>query len=369
MGKQLKSFLGFFTDIGNFFKGHTVLGVDIGTSFIKIVEVSESRGKFSLQNYGILEKRASLEHQNQAIQTSSLKIEEKEVATILHALLKDMKPKTNIAICSIPPFASFITLIDLPLMSESETKQAIQFQAHRYIPFKLSDVLFDWMKVGEFDGERGGKIQRIMLIVIPNDIIAKYKKIFEWAGLKLEALEMESLALIRSVIKPEEGVIMAVDFGAESTAITIADNSRLEFVNQIDYGGSYLTKAISRSLELSERRAEELKKSRGLLARGADSELSTLTLPFLDVIIREVERTKETYEKKYKKSIQKVMCVGGGANLLGLEEYVGKQLHLPVIQAKPLVGVEYPLQIEPIVHQLQNNFAVSIGLAKRYYIQ
>jgi type IV pilus assembly protein PilM len=208
-----------------------------------------------------------------------------------------------------------------------------------------------------------------MLIVIPNDIIAKYKKIFEWAGLKLEALEMESLALIRSVIKPEEGVIMAVDFGAESTAITIADNSRLEFVNQIDYGGSYLTKAISRSLELSERRAEELKKSRGLLARGADSELSTLTLPFLDVIIREVERTKETYEEKYKKSIQKVMCVGGGANLLGLEEYVGKQLHLPVIQAKPLVGVEYPLQIEPIVHQLQNNFAVSIGLAKRYYIQ
>ncbi|MCP6720197.1 MAG: type IV pilus assembly protein PilM [Patescibacteria group bacterium] len=358
--------LGFFQDIFNFLKAGSVLGIDIGTTSIKVVEVSKKSGRFKLENYSILETRKYLEHPNQAIQTSSLKIDEEEVVELFRIILNELKPKSKTVLASMPAFSSFITPIDMPLLSTEETAKSVAFQAKQYIPLPVNEVSIDWLKVEEFESSRGGRLQRILLIGVPNEIIKKYKNIFKAADLRLITLEVENLSLVRT-LGSLDAVTMVVDIGAESTNTIITEKGVLKHSSQTDYGGIHLTQALSKSLGISTLRAEELKRRRGLLGSGGESELSTLILPFLDVIIQEVKYARDSYERRYSKKVEKLILVGGGANLLGIEKYFGNQMDLVITAPPTFANLEYNPELEPAVKGLARQLPVALGLAKKYF--
>lgn len=358
----------FFQDIGNFFKGGSVIGIDIGTASIHAVELSKKGDSFTLANYGILETKHYLEYSNQAIQTSSLKPVAKDVTRLLSLLLREMKPHTRLAVASLPLFSAFITVLDLPLIPKEETARAVLFQAQQYIPLPPKEVSVEWTKIEEFESQKGQKFQRILLIGVPNEVIERHKEIFKAAGLKLIAIEVESFALARAFRSFFTDIpVLLADIGAESTGITIVESGNVMHAEQTDYSGIYLTQALSKSLDISMLRAEELKRRRGLSAVGADSELSTLLLPFLDVIIQEIRHAKDAYARQYKKDVGKVMLAGGGANLIGVEKYVSSQLGIPIAHHPLLTGIKYPPSIEPAVRGLDNELGVAFGLAKKYF--
>lgn len=358
----------FFQDIGNFFKGGTVLGVDIGTASIKAVELTKKGDALRLVNYGILGTKRYLDHANQAIQTSSLKITEKETARLLGTLLREMRSKTRLAIASLPVFTAFTTVLDMPVLSREETAKAVRFQAQQYIPLPPSEVTIEWFTIGTATSERGQTYQRLLLAGTPNEVIATYKKIYKSAGLKLVAMEIETFSLLRALKRSftEEPTIVA-DIGAESTSVMVVRQGNVEHVEQTDYSGIYLTKALAKSLDISMTRAEELKRRRGISAAGADAELSTLLLPFLDVILQEVRHVKDAYERRYGLRVGKVMLVGGGANLIGIEKYFSSQIGLPLAHHTLLTGIGYPPELAPAAKPLENELAVAIGLAERYF--
>ena len=136
---------GFFNSITSSFKRESYLGVDIGTASIKAAEVIEEGGVARLKNYGILESQGHLERINNAIQTSSLKIVDKETSELLKHLVDEMKPSTNNAAGSLPAFSVFTSLLDIPVMSKEETAQAMQYQAKTFVPLPLKKGL-TWQK-------------------------------------------------------------------------------------------------------------------------------------------------------------------------------------------------------------------------------
>ncbi len=360
-------FTDFFRDIGNFFRSGTVLGVDIGTASVKCAELGVTQERLKLLNYGILESKEYLIHPNRAIQTSSLSISESDAAALLKAALLEMKPKAKIAVGSIPAFAAFTTVLDMPLLSKEETTKAVLFQAPQHIPLPIKEVALDWMKVDEFDTPERTRYQRIFLIAIPEAIIRSYKTIFRNAGLQLIALEVDGLALTRGLFPTGTPPALLIDLGAETTNMFVIEGQNVQYAGESDYGGIYLTQAIGRSLGITPMRAEELKRRKGLLKGGAESELSTLTLPYLDVILQEVSHVREVYERRYAKKVERIMLVGGAANLLGIEKYFSAETGLPAVSPNAFRGMEYDLRLEPVVRELQNELPVAIGLAKRYF--
>ena len=353
------------------FGSRCYLGVDIGTTSIKIAEIAKAKSsdtgpKFKLTNYGLLETYSHLERVNSAIQASGLKIVEKEAASLLKMLLEKSNFKCREAVASLPPFAAFITLMEMPQMPEADMEQAMKFQIQQNIPMSLEEVAIDWMKVGMIEDKRGFNQQQILLIAISKEQINSYRNIFKLAGLQLKALEIENLALIRALISPGSPPTLIVDIGGRSTNIVIFDKNSLKHSAQTDFAGGVLKQAISKGLNISSRRAEELKKQKGLLGGGGPFELSTLTLPFLDVIIKEVKRVKESYEKNFPDaSIQHLMLAGGGANMLGIAQYFEREMNLPAVVATPFSQIDYPIQIEPLAKELRALLAVAIGLGMR----
>jgi len=364
IGNQLSEF---FLDVFNFFKGRSILGVDIGTSSIKIAELTEAKGKLILNNYGILETKEYLNHPNKALQTSSLPIDEVATSKHLKILLNEIKPKSNLAIASIPAFASFSTVLDMPLMSEVEIGKAVMFQAPQYIPLQPTEALIDWIKVDEFNLSSNQKYLHILVMGISKKLVEAYKKIFKDAGLRLIFLEFDGLALVRSLIDKTDKDTLIVDIGAEETEIFIVKDGNLAYTGGTSYSGIHLTQTIARSLGISSLRAESLKRKKGTADVNNDIELAGLTLPFLDVIIQEVSHTADVYKRRYGKIIERIMVVGGGANLIGISKYFAQQTGL--LEAKPNVfrKVGYNLSLEPIVRNLNNELALAIGLAEKYF--
>jgi len=361
-------FLMAFNFFQNLFGKHSYLGVDIGTTSIKFVELRKTQALPELVNYGLLESYGHLERLNDAIQTSTLKVQDEATSKLLKIMLKNSGVSTKDVVAAVPAFSAFVTLLEMPMMSEKDTSKTMQFQAKQYIPLPISAVAIDWVKLGEHTDAKGNKVQQVLLVSIPNEHIQKYKNIFSQAGLNLIALEVEGMSIARALTTGIAKTTLIIDIGSRSTSIVIARDGFLRFAGQTDFAGGSLTQTISAGLNIRVRRAEDLKKQRGLKGTGGEYELSTLMLPILDVIINEVRRVKDNYEKEYNDTVAQIMVSGGGANLLGILPYIQEQLNLPVLKANPFLRVQYGSDIEPLVAELGPEFSVAIGLGiKSFY--
>lgn len=358
-----------FNFLRNLFPSRSFLGVDIGTTSIKLIELEKADGLPELLNYAFLESYGHLERLNDAIQTSTLKMLDRETSELLKILIKNSGVKSRNVVASIPAFSSFTALVELPMMPEKDTAQAMQFQAKQFIPLPISAVTIDWLRVGERKDAKGNSLQQILLVSVPNDQIQKYKLIFKSAGLNLTALEIEGLSEARALTGDSDKLTLLIDIGARSTAISIARGGLLKFAGQTDFASGSLTQTIASGLNIRVRRAEDLKKQKGLKSTGSDYELSTLMLPILDVIISEARRIKDNYEKGYGEKIERIVLSGGGSNLQGLANYIQHELGLPTTKANPFSNIKYDPQIEPLVAELGPEFSVAIGLGIRAFIK
>jgi len=343
------------------FLSRSTLGVDIGTASIKIVEIAKSLPKPKLKNYGILRSRTYLERPNSAIQTNSLKILEKETADLLRILVKKAKFKSRNAVASIPSFSAFTTLLEMPIMSGVDVSKTMPFQIRQHIPLPVSEVVIDWNKVGEREDEEGLK-QQILMIAVPIEIKNKYQNIFKLAGLNLKSLETESVSLVRALAAADPSPALIIDIGAYSTNIAVSENGFLKTNFFSDFAGASLTKAIANGLNIGVKRAEELKKERGLMGGGGDYELSTLSEPHLDVIIEETNRAKNNYEKSFSRKIERAIIAGGGANLPGIGNYFEKRLGMATTIGSAFSRINYPPEIGLFSKELGPEFAVAVGL-------
>ena len=334
----------------NFLKQNIFLGIDIGTTSIKLVELQKTRQKIELTNYGILEKYGHLERINDAIQTNSFKLLEESTALLLKQLIEKSKIKNRETYMALPSFSGFVSIMELPEMPDKELAKAVNFQAGQYIPMPLQETTLDWQIIERING----KIT-VLLMAVPTDIVKRYVQSAKLAKINLKGLELETVAVARLLGKKEKSVVALVDIGGRSTSINIMDKGALRTSHNVDTAGGDFTQVISSGLGINPFRAEELKRAYGLniQARG-EVKITNLLMPLLDVIKRETEKAINNYFLRTKKKAKKVILTGGGANLQGLEDYYSKQLALPVVKGDPFSWglISYNPNLSPVMKDI-----------------
>lgn len=337
------------------------LGIDIGTTSIKIVELKIKKERVELSNYGILEKYGHLERINDALQTMSFKLLEESTALLLRQLLDKMKVKTKTSFIALPSFTGFAVLAEFPMMTDKELAQAVKFQASQYIPMTLEETTLDW----QVEKKTEDKIY-VLLISIPTDIIRRYVKTAELTRINLKGLELENVSLAHMFSKKEKAPFVLVDIGGRATSISVIDNGILIMSRNIDTAGGDITQVIASALGISPFRAEEIKKAYGLnISNQGEMKVINLIIPLLDVIKREIEKSINNYYIKTKRRVEKVILTGGGANLKGIEEYYSKQLLMPVIKGNPFnMGlIAYNPKLAPIISEIGTGLATACAVA------
>ncbi|MDP3731108.1 MAG: type IV pilus assembly protein PilM [bacterium] len=348
------------------FSSRSALGIDIGTASIKIVELTREGGRFKLLNYGIFQ----LENQEEAIQTNQkvLKLADEAIIWGIKEVLKQAKIKSRNAIASIPAYSTFSTVISLPYLSEKDLAKTIPFEAKKYIPLPLSDVVVDWsiINLGSFTPGQGKTVPtvEVFLAAVPKHEAERYKNIANGAGLTLTALELENIGLARALIGNDQSPIAIVNVGGRSTSILVMDKGYERISHTYEIGGFEITKSIARSMGVSLARAEELKKTVGL---GSDhvKVVSEAMLSLVDMMVFETKKTISTYETSKQTKVQKVILVGGLAIMPKFLEYFKNKLGMDVAMGNPFARLTYPKEVAGLTNQLGPVFSVAIGLAMR----
>lgn len=344
-------------------KGH--LGVDIGTANIKIVQLRPQSGKFVLETYGLAnvayqlsnkESRSAIEH----------------TAEILKQLVVQSKATTKRIVASLPNSVVFTSVIEMPKIPEEELKSAVESEAKKYVPLPLDEVALSWIPIEEKKKKINldtnlGSINRpnnntkILLTAVPSAVIDNYLKVFSMAGLEPIALEIEALALIRSLVSNTDETVLLVDIGAKNTSVNLVDSGYLKLSKNLGVGGDTITTAIAQSLNISFVRAEQFKKDFGLTTQG--QQLPQIMRPVLDIIKNEAAQLVSLYESRGDK-IDKIILSGAGAKIPSLSKHFSS-LEKPVVLANPWANVLYPEKLRPVIDPLGLNLAVAAGLSMR----
>lgn len=356
----------------NFFrrKPSSFLGVDIGTTSIKVVQLGSDGKDIKLENYAFLEDKDYLKIGG----SNNLKILDAQIVKDLTEIKKEAKITSNNVIMSIPISSAFSSVISLPNMPEDEISKAINYQAMQYIPIPIDEVVFDWSVINAKD-ENGNynkkKLKpqnkiKVLLVAIPKEITEKYTTIASALNLKLIALETESFSLARSLVGDEKGAFTIVDIGNKMMNATVVENGYvLASHSAFGMGGKEITKAISYGFNVDFRRAEELKKSIGLNFSGPQKKVSEIILPTINIIISEVKKMNEAYAKNNKKTIKKIIVTGGTSNLPGLIKYFSDELNISIKDGNPWKNITYDKILSGKLEKMSSDFSVAVGLALR----
>jgi len=329
------------------------IGVDIGTATIKVAEVKIKNKKPALSNYASIKIPV---RENGSVQILS----EKFLAELLKKLLKEGKISNGTFFFSVQSFGALLTLIKLPQISDQDLEQAIQFEAHKYIPTSLDQVSLSWAIINDqVSQKQEGK--QILLVAVPNKKIERYENISQMADLKIEAIEIESFSLVRSLIGKDSGKFMIVDIGSRVCNIILVEKGEIKLNRNIDAGGKDITKAIAAGLSVDENRAENLKLS-GMNFFGQESNIK---LPCLDLILEEIKRVLVSNYKKNEITgiIDGIILSGGTANLVGLENYFSNKLGIKTQIGNPFGRITCDNVSEEKLKKISSQFSVAVGLA------
>ena len=348
------------------------IGLDIGTSSIKIVELEKRGGRFELLNYGIFELEGADSNVVNQVRAEGwqniLKMPDQDISEGIKELIKKAGINSSEVVASIPSFSTFATVIEMPYVSDEDLARALPFEAKKYVPIPLDEVVLDWSIVGVIDGQtRAGatpSLVEVFLAAVPKEETSRYQNIMKNANLHIQALELENSALIRGLLGNDLSSAVVVNIGGRSTSISIIRRGYERGSHNYEVGGFEITRAISQSLGVSLEKAEELKRKFGL-KKVEENIINESTISLIDMMVFETQKTITSYEESSKEKIANIVLIGGLANMPGFSEYFKEKLGRDIIVGNPFARVTYPEELEPIMPELRSTLAVAIGLAMR----
>ncbi len=319
-------------------KSESQLGIDLGSYSIKVVELGKKEERAYLANYALAQAKGEA-----VFNVGELK--EEEVAKILKDLLARADVSSRRANISLSVEKTFSTVISMPAMPEQELNAAVSFEAQKYVPVPLEEVVLDWTVISVESGQakvgpkvttdsiQGGAVGKagaiegvaniqVLLLAVPKETINRLTRIAKLAGLEVAALEQESFSLVRALVGNDKNTYMIIDCGRKGTDLIVVDQGFIK---------------LSHNLESVNK----------------------------EIILMEIDRIVNIFQMRYNRKVGQCLLAGGRAGGKDLLEFLSVKLRMPVKVGDPFARVSKGIVPDNILKELGPQFSVAVGLALR----
>ena len=337
-----------------FGKGKRILALDIGSSEIKACEIAESAGGVALTGFA----STKIGNQNETIYAI------KEI--LRHANFRTKKCVTAVSGRSV--IVRYVTMAQMP---EEDLRQAIKFEADKYIPFEVDEVVMDTQILEDSASDGAQPEMKVLLVAVRKSLIEEHLALLQEAGLQSQIIDVDAFALgnafelrarAQGSLSPEK-VVALIDIGANKTNINILKGAVSYFTREVYLAGNDFTEAVSRKFNLDTAEAERLKCEPGEQA----GEVEEAILPTLDDLGNEIQLSFDYFENQFDRVVEEVYISGGSSRLPGLQRAFEGAFEKSVVFWNPLESVE--IKSDRIdtktLQQYAGQLAVCIGLAAR----
>lgn len=363
----------------NFFKSpdESVVGIDVGSSSVKVVQLRKKKGRAILETYGEL---ALGPYAGFSVgQVTNLPAE--KIAEAIKDVLQGANVTTISSGVSIPFKSSLVSLIELPHVDQKQLQEMIPLEARKYIPVPISEVTMDWWVVpSEYDNEldfaegvdeennRTHPVDRkvqVLVVSIHNDVLSTYSTIVKNALLNASFFEIEMFSSTRALLSGEKNPVMIFDMGASSTKVYILDRGVVKYSHIINKGSQEITVSISKGLNVTFDRAEHVKRNLGTATPQEEKNVYEIISLTLDFIFSEANSVILNYQRRFNKPVSKVILTGGGVAMKGVYELAKANFQTEVVMGDPFQKVEAPAFLEDVLRVTGLEFSTALGLALR----
>ena len=364
-------------------------GLDISDLSLKIVKLKRKGRFLGLASFGQEKIEKGI------IKEGKIREEDKLTEVVKTALkkVKGGKLRTKYVVASLPEEHAFLQVIQMPKMPEEDLKSAVIYEAENYIPLPIEEVYLDSQIVKPVVDSLGHI--DVLIAALPRKTVDPYLSCFKKAGLLTQALEIESLAVARALVRKEISPfpVLLIDLGATRTSFIVFSGYSLRFTGSIPVSSQNFTDVIAKSLGVGLAKAEELKIKYGLPApkkvtfskksKGhelertivKDEKVFEALIPPLTDLTEQIKKYLDYYQTHAShehippdgRGVSKIFLSGGGGNLKGLADFLSMEFKIPVETGNPWINIlPEPLREVPELHYEESlKYTTALGLALR----
>jgi len=337
-----------------------VIGLDLGDSAIKAVELEESDGLIVLKTYGELQLGPYAgKDLGEVVDLEATK----KVEAIVD-LVREAGIGSKEGTMAIPLSASFMTVIPMTAASQEELSSKIPVEARKYIPVPLTDMSLDWRELDSAVNQTEN-LHEVLIVAVENTALVRYRDLIRLSGLSAAPSEIEAFSSLRSLWRSNDQSIAIVDLGAHTSKLYIAKDGLLERVHRVTAGGTMITKRLAELASMSFREAENLKRNQ---AEGSNkSDVLKATESVLERPLQEFKRIIDQYEIRTNQPLSRVVVTGGVSNGVGNTLLVANALNREVESPDAFAKVAYPAFMEDTLLSISPSFHVAVGAALKTF--
>jgi type IV pilus assembly protein PilM len=335
-----------------------VIGVDVGASSIKIVQLHEQKGNPVLDTYGELQ----LGPYDGVDIGRTVRLRPDRLIEAFVDIVREAGARAEKVSVAISYNATFTTMLTLNTEDPAKAQSMLTVEARKYIPVPLSDVTIDWVPSPTAPGSKG---MRGILVAIHNEALARYDAMIKGVNLPVAAREIELFSTLRTALTANDASVCVIDIGAGSTKVYLIEENVFRRSHSLELSGLQITSAIEKSLVVPFRDAEDMKRRLGLGVIQEHPECEKAITDILNRGFREIHTVIHRYQEETNAKVEKVVLTGGGSLLRGMTLFAHDALSLPVQVAHPFAKVSYPAFLEDTLIEAGPSFAVALGVALR----
>lgn len=338
--------------------GNAVVGVDIGSSSIKIVQLHMENDTATLDTYGELQlgPYAGTDiGRTAAIPTRKL------TEALVDIMRESGVASKNVAL-ALSFNSSFMTVLSLPRKEATDIEAMIPVEARKHIPVSLNEVTLDWFPVSSDTSDE--ETVDIMLVAIHNEALQKLQSAITGAGLNQQTIELELFSAIRSSAVTKEGTFAIVDIGAGSTKLYFVQNGTVTKTHSLRMNGVELTDAVASALGVTFEIAEATKRKTGLLGTADDTKVQRALTSVLERGFKEILTFIKRQSEEENIHLDRVELSGSGALLHGIDAYAKDMLGCEITLADPFSHVSHPTFLKDTLKEAGPTFLVAVGVAQ-----
>ncbi len=340
-----------------------VVGIDFGSSSLKVVQLVRGERGAQLTTYGELQLGP---YAGAPIGSAVRQIDPTKQAEALADILREASVTAHVSSFAVPYTSSFMVVARFPTRDPNQLQSMVPVEARKYIPIAMSEITLDWFMLPDMPHADLATIDHIdvLMAATHNESLKRYKKLIQSAGIAVGMSEIEAFGAVRSSLHESDASVLLLDLGSSSTKMYIAEMGIMRETHRVQKGGHDVTQALVGTAVQTFDEAEELKRRVGI-GPDADEQVRDLELSVIEQIMREIQMRLERYEAEEGSHVEKILLTGGGSSLIGLSAFIEASLARPVSQATPFSKVEYPAFIDEVLKEVGPTFSVALGVALR----
>ena len=340
----------------------SMVGVDVGSSSVKAVELQGKGGDFQLVSLGFESLPSDSVVDGQIMELNA-------VSNAIGSIFNEHKITTPRVAAGVNGHSVIVKNIVLPQMGDDELQESFAWHAEEHIPFDIADVNLDFHVTG-----RTEDAIHVLMAACKRDKIANLKQAIQLAGKQPMVIDVDAFALQNCYelnYEPQPGQVVALlNIGASTTNINILNAAQSVFTRDASFGGNQYTSLLQKELGLTFDQAESVKRGMPVPEGAEQREIGPIMDTVSDILALEIQKTMDFYRataEDGESAVQKILISGGGSKLPGLVEFLSNRFEIPVEMFDPFRKIRVDARgFDPeYMREIVPEMAIAVGLALR----